>query len=78
MSKFSKSWPSGTGRHNEITHRVGFRGVAEPSAAGTLPQTYATARARAIAATGLADDPFPTACPFTLDEVLSRSFLPQP
>jgi Domain of unknown function DUF29 len=47
-------------------------------AGGLLPQAYAMARARAIAETGLAEDLFPVTCPFTLDEVLSRSFLPQP
>jgi hypothetical protein len=37
----------------------------------------AIARARAIADTGLAEATFPENCPFTLDEVLSRSFLPE-
>ena len=49
-----------------------------PLAGGLLPQAYAMACARAIAETGLAEDLFPVICPFTLDEVLSRSFLPQP
>ena len=35
------------------------------------------ARARAIAETGLADEVFPEACPFTADEVLSRTSLPE-
>ena len=48
-----------------------------PLAGGMLPQAYALARERAIAETGLADDMFPATCPFTLDEVLSRSFLPE-
>jgi Domain of unknown function DUF29 len=48
-----------------------------PLAGGLLPQAYAMARARAIAETGLAEDLFPVTCPFALDEVLSRSFLPQ-
>jgi hypothetical protein len=48
-----------------------------PLAAGMLLQAHAIARAHAIAETGLADDAFPDACPFTLDEVLSRSFLPE-
>jgi Domain of unknown function DUF29 len=43
-----------------------------------LPQAYAIARERAIAETGLADDMFPPTCPFVLDEVLTRSFLPEP
>jgi len=37
---------------------------------------YPTSRARAIAETGLAEEAFPEACPFTPDEVLSRTFLP--
>lgn len=37
----------------------------------------AIAGARAIADTGLAEATFPENCPFTLDEVLSRSFLPE-
>ena len=49
-----------------------------PLAAGMLAQAYAIARARAIAETGLADEAFPAACPFSLDDILSRSFLPQP
>jgi hypothetical protein len=48
-----------------------------PLAAGLLAHAYAIARARAIAETGLAEDGFPAICPFTLDEVLSRSFLPE-
>ncbi|HXC90695.1 MAG TPA: DUF29 domain-containing protein [Stellaceae bacterium] len=49
-----------------------------PLAAGMLQQAYPIARARAIAETGLADDLLPTLCPFAVDEMLSRSFLPQP
>lgn len=47
-----------------------------PIAAAMLAEAYEIARARAIAETGLADDTFPEACPFTPDEVLSRVFLP--
>lgn len=49
-----------------------------PLAAGMLAQTYAITRARALAETGLADEAFPAACPFSLDDILLRSFLPQP
>jgi Domain of unknown function DUF29 len=42
------------------------------------PQAYAIARERTIAETGLSDDMFLPTCPFTFDEVLSRSFLPEP
>jgi Domain of unknown function DUF29 len=48
-----------------------------PLAGGLLPQAYTLARSRAIAETGFADDMFPATCPYTLDEVLSRSFLPE-
>jgi Domain of unknown function DUF29 len=47
-----------------------------PMVAATLSDAYAIARARAIAETGLAEEAFPEACPFTPDEVLSRDFLP--
>jgi hypothetical protein len=48
-----------------------------PAIAATLPEVYAIARARAIAETGLADDLFPNVCPFTPDDVLSPTFLPE-
>jgi Domain of unknown function DUF29 len=48
-----------------------------PAAAIMLGESYAIARARAIAETGLADEVFPAACPFTADEVMSRAFLPE-
>jgi Domain of unknown function DUF29 len=47
-----------------------------PQAATMFSDAYAIARARAIAETGLAEEAFPELCPFTLDEVLSRDFLP--
>jgi hypothetical protein len=49
-----------------------------PLAADMLAQAYAIARTRAIAETGLADDTFLAACPFSLEEVLARTFLPEP
>ncbi len=48
-----------------------------PIVAAMLSQAYTIARARAIAETGLTDDAFAETCPFTSDEVLSRSFLPE-
>lgn len=48
-----------------------------PLAAAMLGRSYTIGRARAVAETGLADDAFPASCPFTLDEALSRSFLPE-
>jgi hypothetical protein len=48
-----------------------------PNTASMLAETHAIARARAIAETGLADEVFPEACPFTADQVLLRAFLPE-
>jgi uncharacterized protein DUF29 len=48
-----------------------------PMVAAMLSDTYAIARARAIAETGLAEEAFTEVCPFTPDEVLSRAFLPE-
>ena len=47
-----------------------------PSVAVLLAEAHAIVRAGAIAETGLADEAFPEACPFTADEAPSRSFLP--
>jgi Domain of unknown function DUF29 len=44
----------------------------------TLAAVYDDAREDAAAETGLAEDEFPAACPFTADAILSRSFLPEP
>jgi Domain of unknown function DUF29 len=48
-----------------------------PMAAAMIPEAYSIARARAIAETGLSDETFPPACPFTPEEVLSQTFLPE-
>jgi hypothetical protein len=47
-------------------------------AANVLAQTYSEAREDAADETGLPESVFPAECPFTLDEVLLRSFLPGP
>jgi hypothetical protein len=47
-----------------------------PFVANVLAQAYSDAREDAADKTGLPESAFPTKCPFTLDEVLSRSFLP--
>lgn len=49
-----------------------------PFVAGALIEAYGDAREDAVEETALAKIAFPTECPFTLDEVLSRSFLPEP
>jgi hypothetical protein len=47
-----------------------------PFVANVLAQAYGDAREDAADETGLPESAFPAECPFTLDEVLSRSFLP--
>jgi Domain of unknown function DUF29 len=47
-----------------------------PFVANVLAQAYSDAREDAADETGLPESAFPTECPFTLNEVLSRSFLP--
>ena len=49
-----------------------------PVLAAALPQAYSQARENAADETGFAATEFPAECPFTLDEVLSRAFLPEP
>jgi ribosomal protein L29 len=43
----------------------------------SLTEAYGDAREAASNQTGLPETEFPTECPFTPDEVLSRSFLPE-
>ncbi len=49
-----------------------------PLAAGMLTRAYANARIDAIDQTGLPEADFPPACPFTFEEIVSASFLPDP
>ena len=49
-----------------------------PFVATALTESYSDARDDAVEETGLAETALPAECPFTLDEVLSRSFLPEP
>jgi Domain of unknown function DUF29 len=48
-----------------------------PAILEILPVAYADAREDAAEESGLAETAFPEACPFTPDEVLSRTFLPE-
>jgi Domain of unknown function DUF29 len=48
-----------------------------PFVAETLLEAYAEAREDALEETGLPEGDFPAECPFSPDEVLSRSFLPE-
>jgi hypothetical protein len=49
-----------------------------PFVATVLAEIYNDAREDAAEETGLAGTKFPAECPFTLDEVLPRVFLPEP
>ena len=49
-----------------------------PFIGDALVEIYDDARESAIAETGLAEGEFPALCPFTVDEILSPSFLPGP
>ncbi len=49
-----------------------------PGVAAALSGAYNDARDDAVEETGLPEAEFPAECPFTADEVLSRSFLPEP
>jgi hypothetical protein len=42
-----------------------------------LTRTYNEAREDAAEETGLPETEFPAECPFALDDILSRSFLPE-
>jgi hypothetical protein len=73
-----RSQPDRRSRSWEATIKVARRNIAKllrrsPSLrrdlAASLNEIYPNARIRAGAATGLADDAFPEACPFTLDQV---------
>jgi hypothetical protein len=48
-----------------------------PFVAEALSETYGDAREDAIEETGLAEGEFPAECPFTVEQVLSRDFLPE-
>jgi hypothetical protein len=49
-----------------------------PLLAGLVADAYPIARLRAVAETGLAESEFPAACRFTVEQILSDSFLPEP
>ena len=46
-------------------------------ATGRLGEAYSDARERVVEALGLLQPDFPSDCPFTLDQVLSHSFVPE-
>ncbi|HEY3912003.1 MAG TPA: DUF29 domain-containing protein [Stellaceae bacterium] len=75
----SRSW-SGTIREQrrKIEELLSESPSLRPAVAEILLQAYADAREDAAEETGLPQAAFPETCPFTPEEVLSRSFLPEP
>jgi len=75
----SKSW-SATIREQrrQIEKLLRESPSLRPFVAKALTEAYSDAREDAAEETGLAVTEFPGECPFTLDEVLARSFLPEP
>jgi ribosomal protein L29 len=73
----SSSWP-GTIREQrrQINNLLRESPSLRPFTAEILPETYGDARQDAIDETGLPETEFAADCPFTLDEVLARDFLP--
>ena len=56
---------------------AGVRPVYDPLSPELYAEAYGDAREDAIEETGLAETEFPAECPFTVEEVLSRDFLPE-
>jgi hypothetical protein len=61
----------------EIEHIIEDSPSLREFATACLAETYSDARQRVIEAMGLLQPGFPTDCPFTLDQVLSHSFVPE-
>jgi hypothetical protein len=74
----SGSW-SGTilERHRRIEKLLRESPSLRPFVNGVLAEMYDEAREEASNETGLPETDFPAECPFTADEVLSGSFLPE-
>ena len=75
----SKSW-SATIREQrrQIEKLLRESPSLRPFIATALSESYSDARDDAVEETGLSAAEFPASCPFALDEVLARSFLPEP
>jgi hypothetical protein len=61
----------------EIEHIVEGSPSLRQFAAERLGEAYSDARERVVKELGLLQPDFPTDCPFTLDQVLSHSFVPE-
>ena len=73
----STSW-SGTIREQrrQIGRKLRDSPSLRPVLEAVLAEVYADAREDAVEETGISEADFPVDCPFTVEEILSRSFLP--
>jgi len=70
----SRSWRGTIIEQRYQLVRQASRGVLRNHAEAVLTDAYAEATVRAAAETGLATDAFPSACPYTLEQLLSADF----
>jgi hypothetical protein len=64
-------------RRFEIEHIIEDSPSLRQFATVSLAEVYSDARERVIETVGLLQPDFPAQCPFTLDQVLSHSFVPE-
>ena len=73
---------SGSWKSTIVTQRRDLEDLFEQSpslrraAPRSLPRVYRQAIEDAASETGLAEDSFPSKCPYTLEQILDRNFLP--
>lgn len=70
----SRSWRGTIVEQRQELSRLASRGVLRNHAEAVLADVYAEAVERAATETGLAAESFPTACPYTLEQLLSPAF----
>jgi hypothetical protein len=70
----SRSWRGTIIEQRQELARHASRGVLRNHAEAVLADAYAEAIVRAAAETGLAAESFPSACPYTLEQLLSPDF----
>jgi Domain of unknown function DUF29 len=71
----SRSWRATVVEQRQELSELAGQGVLRKHAETILPQAYAKAVERAVAETGLAAGSYPTACPYTLDQLLAPDLL---
>jgi hypothetical protein len=70
----SRSWRGTIIEQRQELSDHAASGVLRNHAEAVLPHAYAKAIERAAAETGLAVESFPTACPYTLEQLLASDF----